>query len=108
MKIGAFISTIITFIIAAAATYVIYVFTAGAEGDEWAGLKTVVMLPVALVVYIILAGTLVGTLITSINGAFSQILAIKVICIIILALTTGLIVFNAIHVVSAYNKIFTK
>ena len=108
MKIGAFISSIITFIIAAVATYVVYNFTNGAEGDEWAGLATVILLPIVLIICVILAGTLIGTLITSINGAFSQITAIKVICIIILALTVGLIVFNAIHGVNAYNKIFIK
>lgn len=87
-KIGSFVSAIITIIIAVLVGYLCYqlnLSNAGIEGVQ--KLSLIVTLPIAIIFYVLMFGLVVSSMITSFMAIFSDIKAIRIISICLLALS---------------------
>ena len=87
-KIGSFVSAIITIIIAVLVGYLCYqlnLSNAGVEGVQ--KLSLIVTLPIAIIFYVLLFGLIASSVIASFMAIFSDVKAIKIISICLLALS---------------------
>ena len=87
-RIGSFVSSIITIIIVVLVGYLCFqlnLATAGAEGVQ--KLSLIITLPIAIIFYVLLFGLIASSVITSFMAIFSDIKAIRIISICLLALS---------------------
>ena len=87
-RIGSFVSSIITIIIVVLVGYLCFqlnLATAGAEGVQ--KLSLIITLPIAIIFYVLMFGLVVSSMITSFMAIFSDVKAIKIISICLLALS---------------------
>lgn len=105
MKTGSFISSIITFTLSAIATYFLAKISDGTLISGESFFTTLLSLPLTGILYCLLSGLLLSTLLTSISAITSQITAIKIISIIIAVLTVLLIIYNVRGAITLYHTI---
>ncbi len=105
MKTGSFISSIITFALSAIATYLCAKISDGTLISGESFFTTLLSLPLTGILYCLLAGFLLSTLLTAISAITSQITAIKVISVIIAALTVLLIIYNMRGAINLYHTV---
>ena len=102
-KVGSFIGTIISTVIGLVLTVLTYVL-----GSDYLGLNgiaeigKVVIFPLLLLVYVLLAGSLISGIITGVISIFSNVTYIKITSILLLIFLIALIGFNVTYGVKIF------
>lgn len=106
MKAGSFISSIITFILSAIATYACSKINDETLFGNGGGTLAFLLLPIKGILYCFLAGFLLSTFLTSISAISSPVTAIRVISVIILVVTVVLTIYNIRIGFTVYRSVF--
>ncbi len=106
MKIVKFVSAVIFFVISAALTYIAYSFSgnvAAMQGTE--KLSLIVVLPLLIILYIFLFGSLLSGFLAAILAIFSESKTIKLISAILSVLYVGLVGVNVALAINVFGAI---
>ena len=96
-KIGYFISSIVTFLFSTILIYFLYRNFNILPDDGFEALVFIAKLPVGIISLVILVGSFLSTVITSIKASFSSMVFIRIISILILLLSlleVGYVTYN--------------
>lgn len=102
-KIGSFISTVITLLIASIIFYIGFRYLNTLPEDGLERLSLVIVIPIGIFALIILSGLLISSTITSIKGIGSSIIAIKILSIMFLIISLLEFGFTAYKVITYFN-----
>lgn len=106
MKIGKFVGAVILLLISAALTYIAYSFSgnvAAMQGTE--KLSLIVVLPLLIILYIFICGSLLSGFLAAILSIFSESKTIKIISIILSVLYVGLVGLNVALAINVFGAI---
>lgn len=100
MKIGSFISSIVTIILGSIVSIVCYQLVQSCSGLTGVGqLSSIVLVPVGIILLIVACCLSISSFISSILALTSALKAIKIISILLLILSLGLLVFTTFDVI---------